>query len=71
MELNNILQKAIADWDYKHLELETAEFKRTPSTGENIVQILWQKLLPELGERLYRIRLWETPNNRFTLRKSV
>jgi 6-pyruvoyltetrahydropterin/6-carboxytetrahydropterin synthase len=71
MQFNTILDSAMADWDYKHLELETKEFKDRPSTGENIVQILWQELLPELGERLYRIRLWETPNNRFTLRKSV
>ena len=71
MKFSQILKSAISGWDYKHLELETEEFKNIPSTGENIVQVQWQKLLPELGERLYRIRLWETPNNRFTLRKSV
>lgn len=62
---------ALAGWHYKHLDLETDEFKKKPSTGENIVTALWAKLENPLGVRLYRVRLWETPNNRFALRRGI
>ena len=63
------LRDAVSDWDNKHLDLETKEFQRQPSTGENIVQALWGKLQPGLPNPLERLRLWETTNNRFTLRR--
>ncbi len=65
------LQEAVAPWHNRHLDLEAPEFHRRPSTGENIVQALWEKLDPLLDQRLERLRLWETANNRFTLRRSV
>jgi 6-pyruvoyltetrahydropterin/6-carboxytetrahydropterin synthase len=62
------LRKVLDAWDYTHLEEETGEFDENPSTGENIVQILWSKLDGIAGATLARLRLWETANNRFTLR---
>lgn len=63
------LEELLEAWNYTHLEEETSEFRENPSTGENIVRVLWQKLDGQLGARLHRLRLWETPNNRFTLRQ--
>ncbi len=63
------MEEAVGAWDNRHLDLETEEFRDRPSTGENIVQALWQKLDPRLSHRLERLRLWETANNRFTLRR--
>ena len=67
------LQKAVADsvapWKDKHLDLEVADFSDKPSTGENIVRALWPRFDSNLAGRLVRLRLWETANNRFTLRK--
>lgn len=63
------MQTALQPWQDKHLDLETDEFRETPSTGENIVRSLWPKMNRELADRLVRLRLWETPNNRFTLRR--
>lgn len=71
VQVNQILSSALAEWDYKYLELETPDFKNTPSTGENIVQILWNKLDPKFNHNLYRLRIWETPNNRITLRREI
>ena len=71
VELNRMLVSTLAEWGYKHLELETADFKEEPSTGENIIHALWSKLEEKLGEKLHRLRIWETPNNRITLRKSI
>jgi 6-pyruvoyl-tetrahydropterin synthase len=62
------LVDALEPWNNRHLDLETDEFRATPSTGENIVTALWPKLNTHLGTRLKRLRLWETANNRFTLR---
>ncbi len=69
--LNDGIAAALEPWHNKHLDLEMAEFKGRPSTGENIVQSLWPQFDSRLDGRLVRLRLWETPNNRFTLRKAV
>ena len=63
------IDEALRPWQDRHLDLETEEFREKPSTGENIVRALWPKFSDRLGDRLTRLRLWETPNNRFTLRR--
>jgi 6-pyruvoyltetrahydropterin/6-carboxytetrahydropterin synthase len=69
----DVFQTAIAEavrpWQDKHLDIEMEEFKDKPSTGENIVQALWPRFDSRLDGRLVRLRLWETMNNRFTLRR--
>lgn len=69
-ELRGVLRQAVAPWRDKHLDLETKEFRGRPSTGENIVRALWPKIDSALQQRLLRLRLWETENNRFTLRRT-
>jgi 6-pyruvoyltetrahydropterin/6-carboxytetrahydropterin synthase len=69
-EFQNNLQQAVSSWHNRHLDEETEEFRERASTGENIVQVLWDKLDPLLWNRLHRLRLWETANNRFTLRRA-
>jgi len=69
-EIRSILRQAIAPWRDKHLDLETKEFRERPSTGENIVRALWPKIDSALEQPLVRLRLWETENNRFTLRRT-
>ncbi|MEY2489985.1 MAG: 6-pyruvoyltetrahydropterin/6-carboxytetrahydropterin synthase [Verrucomicrobiota bacterium] len=61
--------EALQPWQDKHLDVEMEEFRDKPSTGENIVQALWPRFDSRLDCRLVRLRLWETVNNRFTLRK--
>ncbi|RME30266.1 MAG: hypothetical protein D6800_02000 [Candidatus Zixiibacteriota bacterium] len=65
------IEEALAAYDYKHLDLEADDFVDRPSTGENIVTALWPRMDAGLRNRLVRLRLWETPNNRFTLRKEA
>ena len=64
----NAMAAGVRPWGDKHLDLEMEEFKNKPSTGENIVQALWPGFDTGLKGRLVRLRLWETANNRFTLR---
>ena len=64
------IAESLAPWQDRHLDLETDEFRDTPSTGENIVRALWPKIDNRLDQKLVRLRLWETANNRFTLRRT-
>jgi 6-pyruvoyltetrahydropterin/6-carboxytetrahydropterin synthase len=68
--LKNAIEESVEPWRNRHLDLETEDFCDTPSTGENIVRALWPKIDNRLGQRLVRLRLWETANNRFTLRRT-
>ena len=67
-KMQGALDESLRPWDNKHLDLETNDFRKIPSTGENIVRTLWSRVNPLLDDRLVRLRLWETTNNRFTLR---
>ncbi len=69
VDFQQAMREAVEAWDNRHLDLEAEEFRNRPSTGENIVHSLWQKMNPLLEQRLVRLRLWETANNRFTLRE--
>jgi 6-pyruvoyltetrahydropterin/6-carboxytetrahydropterin synthase len=69
VELQEALRESVKPWHNRHLDLETEEFRQHPSTGENIVQVLWDKMAPLVPQQLQRLRLWETANNRFTLRR--
>ena len=68
--LQTATASAVEPWQNKHLDLEMEEFRGRTSTGENIVQSLWPRFDSRLDGRLVRLRLWETANNRFTLRKT-
>jgi 6-pyruvoyltetrahydropterin/6-carboxytetrahydropterin synthase len=64
------IEESLKPWQDRHLDLETAEFRDAPSTGENIVRALWPKIDNGLDQKLVRLRLWETANNRFALRRT-
>ena len=64
------LTESIEPWQDRHLDLETEDFREISSTGENIVRALWSKIDSRVNQQLARLRLWETKNNRFTLRRT-
>ncbi len=66
----NAIQESLEPWRDRHLDLETEDFQNGPSTGENIVRALWSKIDNRVNQQLVRLRLWETANNRFTLRRT-
>jgi len=68
--LKQAIEDSLDPWRDRHLDLETEDFRQAPSTGENIVRALWPKIDKRLNQQLVRLRLWETPNNRFTLRRT-
>ena len=64
------LSESIEPWQDRHLDLETEDFREISSSGENIVCALWSKIDSRVNQQLVRLRLWETKNNRFTLRRT-
>ena len=64
------LRESVEPWKDRHLDLETEDFRTISSTGENIVRALWPKIDSRVNQQLARLRLWETNNNRFTLRRT-
>src|SRR4029077_12938268 len=68
--LNDAIHESLKPWQDRHLDLETEDFRGAPSTGEDIVRALWPKIDNGVNQHLVRLRLWETMNNRFTLRRT-
>ncbi len=64
------VDEVVEPWRWIHLDREMPEFASRPSSSENIVGVLWQRLSAALPE-LVRLRLWETENNRFTMRRTA
>lgn len=69
-ELDCKAEAVLKTLQYRHLDKEVAYFNSIPSTGENIIQYLWQELEREIGQTLlYHLKLWETNNNYFEMGK--
>ncbi len=65
--VSNILDRL----DYAHLDNEIPYFQKTISTGENIIEYLWDELDSILPSGLlYHLKLWETNNNYFELKRN-
>jgi len=65
------VDSVLRELDYKHLDNEVDYFSKNLSSGEIIIQYLWQELdLQFSGNRLYHLKLWETNNNYFECGRS-
>jgi 6-pyruvoyltetrahydropterin/6-carboxytetrahydropterin synthase len=69
-EMNQKVKNLLNQLDYKHLNKEVPYFKNIISTGENIIQLLWNELDKSFTkQQLYYLKLWETNNNYFELKR--
>jgi 6-pyruvoyltetrahydropterin/6-carboxytetrahydropterin synthase len=69
-EMDYKVQSLLQKLDYKHLNKEVTYFKKVISTGENIIQYLWNELESSFtNQQLYYLKLWETNNNYFELKR--
>ncbi|XP_002735873.2 6-pyruvoyl tetrahydrobiopterin synthase-like [Saccoglossus kowalevskii] len=64
-DLKKYIKKHVLDeMDHKHLDLDVAHFKNTPSTAENIAIFIWDQLKNCLPEGLlYEVKVHETDKN--------
>ncbi len=65
VELDRTVGDALAELDYKRLDVEVPYFSERQPTGENIAEYLWQKLGDKLRGRLVHLRLSETSSSYF------
>jgi len=68
-DIDRAAHSVIDPLDHKHLDMEVGYFRTHRSTGEEIVQYLWDQLQNFLGDKLFKIKLWETNNNYFELER--
>jgi len=69
-EMNHKVENLLQQLDYKHLNKEVPYFKDILSTGENIIQYIWNELDKSFeNHQLYYLKLWETNNNYFELKR--
>ncbi|MFI5323358.1 MAG: 6-pyruvoyl trahydropterin synthase family protein [Thermodesulfobacteriota bacterium] len=65
-ELKTIMKDVLLGFDHKHLNDDNPHFKDLIPTTENIARVLWgifeERLAGNSKCRLYRIRLYETPD---------
>lgn len=67
-ELDSAVTEFLSTLEHKHLDHEVAYFKTKTSTGENIIQYIWNELGKRIPDsKLFHIRLWETNNNYFDI----
>jgi 6-pyruvoyltetrahydropterin/6-carboxytetrahydropterin synthase len=68
--LDETVQAAVLErLDHRHLNYEVPPFDRLNPTSENVLQVIWGWLAPVCPACLFELALWETPRNRFTLRR--
>lgn len=63
--MDAIVRSVLDPMHLRHLDRELPAFATRPSTGENIVILLWDALAPRFAGRLRHLRLWETRKNSF------
>jgi len=71
-DMDNLVRQVLDRLDHRHLDKEVDFFKTHVSTGEVIIQYLWDelnKIFP--ADMLYYLKLWETNNNYFEIVKEV
>ena len=68
--LDEAVQSAVlARLDHRHLNHEVPPFDHLNPTSENVLQVIWGWLAPICPVPLVELSLYETPRNRFTLRR--
>ncbi len=61
VDLKDVVDGALAEFDHKRLDLDTPYFADRQPTTENLAVTLWEIIAPALGGvRLSRVRLYET-----------
>lgn len=55
--LDEIMSPVLEELDHKRLDIEIPFFEQEQPTGENIAKYIWQKIKPQLGNKLIHIKL--------------
>ncbi len=67
-ELDGKVQEILGELDYRHLNKEVPFFRDHLSTGEVIIQYLWDRFSEKFaGYMVSHLKVWETNNNYFEI----
>lgn len=62
--VKEIVQRRVVEYlDHQNLNLDVAEFLERNPTTENLVVVIWERLVDWLPGKLVKLVLWETPRN--------
>jgi 6-pyruvoyltetrahydropterin/6-carboxytetrahydropterin synthase len=65
-EMDEMMRDIVEELDHTRLDIEIPFFREFQPSGENIVKYIWLRLQPKMKTAtLYRLKLWETPDNYF------
>ncbi len=71
-QMDSLVREVLDRLDHRHLDKEVDFFKTIVSTGEVIIQYLWDELNKIFTvDMLFYLKLWETNNNYFEIGKEV
>jgi 6-pyruvoyltetrahydropterin/6-carboxytetrahydropterin synthase len=67
-DFDSRVKRTLSMLDFKHLDREVEYFKYNLSSGELIIQFLWEQMEKDFPNNvLFHLKLWETNNNYFEL----
>ncbi len=64
-ELDKTVNIVIDELDHRRLDIEVPYFEANQPTGENIAKYMWERIKPDLGDKLIHLKLSETSNSYF------
>jgi len=64
-ELDETVNIVIDELDHRRLDIEVPYFEVNQPTGENIAKYMWERIKPDLGDKLIHLKLSETSNSYF------
>jgi 6-pyruvoyltetrahydropterin/6-carboxytetrahydropterin synthase len=74
-DLDRVVEERVLElFDHRNMNLDVPALSEVIPTTENVLQVIWDILAPpmnEMGTRLRRLRLSETPRNHFELSTGV
>ena len=69
-EFDQKAKAILGELDYRHLNKEVAYFREHLSTGEIIIQYLWDRFSEAFADHiLHHLKIWETGNNYFEIHR--
>lgn len=70
-EFDRKANEVLSELDYRHLDKEVPFFRDHLSTGEMIIQYLWDRFTASFeGYVISHLKIWETNNNYFEMHRA-
>lgn len=58
-------EEVLTPLDHRNLNTDVPEFQEQNPTSENLAVVIWERICPEVGDALHKVKVQETPRNFF------